>query len=443
MADFSEIFKQSGGLCRFSPDGAHIAVVLEHRLFVRSAETLQIVALFKCIDSIQDVGWSADSELIYCASFRLGSVQVFSLADDSWTAQIDEGLAGCVAVRWAPDARHLLCFSDFQLRITVWSLCSKDASYIQHPKFSDRGLVFRSDGKYVAVAERSAGKDHICIYECQEWTLLKRWPVATNDLDGLAWSPDGRFIAVWEPSIEYAVLVYYPDGRLVHKYSAYDVGLGIKTVRWSPSAQFLAVGSYDQKCRLLNHYTWKPLVELSHPANLQFQDIPVFKEVNLSDEKDLVTTAWSATDVVQAKLFYKVVQPPLHVPQIKPDPERPNPRMGVGLAEFSCDGRHLVTRNDNMPNALWIWDLTDLHQKALILQVTPIRSVRWSPRKPNMLAFCCGNGFVYLWQSDLGSESFEVPALSFNVMSFEWNPDGRSLLLMDKDKLCVAYTIEE
>ncbi|KAI8930103.1 Quino protein amine dehydrogenase [Entophlyctis helioformis] len=441
MADFTDVFKLSNSLCRFSPDGDHLAIVLEHRLFVRSTETLQLVALFKCIDNIQDFGWSADGQYLFCASFRLATIQVFSLSDESWTAQIDEGIAGCVAVRWTPDGRHLMSFSDFQLRITIWSLCTKDATYIQYPKFSDRGFGFRNDGKYFALAERTDAKDFVSIYECEDWTLLKRWPVATKDLDGIAWSPDGRFIAVWEPCLEYNVFIYHPDGRLVHNYSAYDMGLGIKTVRWSPSGQFLAVGSYDQKCRLLNYYTWKPLIELTHPTNLPFRDITVYKEVNISDERDVA--AWTATSIVRPKLLYKAIQPPVTIPQVRADPEKANPRMGVGVAEFSCTGRYLATRNDNMPTCLWIWDVSSLHQKALIMQQTPIRQVRWNPRQPDRLAFCCGTGFIYFWQADLGCESIEVPAMDFQITGLEWNPDGRSLVLTDKDKFCLSFPIDE
>ena len=147
--------------------------------------------------------------------------------------------------------------------------------YLQFPKYADRGYAFRSDGKYFALAERMDCKDYISIFDCSDWTMIKRWPADTEDLDNLVWSPDGRFIAVWEPSIKYRVLIYYPDGRLVHTYSAYDNGLGIKRVRWSPSGQFLSIGSYDQKCRLLNYYTWQPMIEFTHPKQLNYSDIVI------------------------------------------------------------------------------------------------------------------------------------------------------------------------
>lgn len=62
------------------------------------------------------------------------------------------------------------------------------------------------------------------------------------------------------------VLIYSPDGRCLSKYQAYESGLGVKSVSWSPCSQFLAVGSYDQMLRVLNHLTWKVFAEFVHPS---------------------------------------------------------------------------------------------------------------------------------------------------------------------------------
>lgn len=48
-------------------------------------------------------------------------------------------------------------------------------------------------------------------------------------------------------STQYKVLLYSLDGRLLSTYSAYEWSLGVKSVSWSPSSQFLAIGSYDEK----------------------------------------------------------------------------------------------------------------------------------------------------------------------------------------------------
>ena len=37
------------------------------------------------------------------------------------------------------------------------------------------------------------------------------------------------------------------DGRCLATYNPYSFALGVKTVTWSSSSQFLAIGSYDEK----------------------------------------------------------------------------------------------------------------------------------------------------------------------------------------------------
>lgn len=53
--------------------------------------------------------------------------------------------------------------------------------------------------------------------------------------------------------LQYKVLLYSLDGRLLSAYCAYEWSLGVKSVAWSPSSQFLAVGSYDGKVRPEQH----------------------------------------------------------------------------------------------------------------------------------------------------------------------------------------------
>ena len=38
-----------------------------------------------------------------------------------------------------------------------------------------------------------------------------------------------------------------------------------------------------------------------------------------------------------------------------PNPDVAHPKVGVGLLAWSAGGRYLVSRNDNMPRALWVW----------------------------------------------------------------------------------------
>nr|XP_060481913.1 WD repeat-containing protein WRAP73 [Panthera onca] len=266
--NFSEVFKLSGLLCKFSPDGKYLASCVQYRLVVRDVHTLQILHLYTCLDQIQHIEWSADSLFILCAMYKRGQVQVWSLEQPEWHCRIDEGSAGLVASCWSPDGRHILNTTEFHLRITVWSLCTKSVSYIKYPKACQQGVSFTRDGRYMALAERRDCQDHVSVFVCSDWQLLRHFDTETQDLAGIEWAPNGCVLAVWDTCLEYKVLLYSLDGRLLSAYCAYEWSLGVKSVAWSPSSQFLAIGSYDGKVRILNHVTWKMITEFGHPATI-------------------------------------------------------------------------------------------------------------------------------------------------------------------------------
>ncbi|XP_064642876.1 WD repeat-containing protein WRAP73-like [Lineus longissimus] len=438
--NFSELFKQSGQLCKFSPDGKYLANAVQYRLIVRDVKSLQITQLYTCLDAIQQFEWSSDSCFLLCGMYKRGLVQVWSLEEPEWTCKIDEGSAGLTDVRWSPDGRHVLTTADFQLRITVWSLLNKSVSYIKYPKQCQKGIDFSKGGKYMALAERRDCKDYISIFVCSTWLLVKHFNTDTEDLAGLEWSPDSRVLAVWDSCLQYKLMLYSVDGRCLATYKAYDFALGIKSIAWSPTSQFLAIGSYDQKVRILNHITWKTVAEHDHPATMENNNVVAYREVEMKPNVQLEFPISQQTFSIQSK--YEVIEGLTMVPLIKPDLNKANPRLGVGTVSFSPDNKYMYTRNDNMPHALWIWDVMRLNLVVVLIQVNPIRCVSWDTCNTR-LALCTASNKVFMW-SPAGSLSVEVPAeASFQISSLKWHPDGNALLLMGKDQMCMCFLAEE
>ncbi|RVW26712.1 WD repeat-containing protein WRAP73 [Vitis vinifera] len=208
-------------------------------------------------------------------------IQAWSLTQPEWTCKIDEGPAGIAYARWSPDSRHILTTSDFQLRLTVWSLVNTACVHVQWPKHASKGVSFTQDGKFAAICTRRDCKDYINLLSCHTWEIMGVFAVDTLDLADIEWSPDDSAIVIWDSPLEYKVLIYSPDGRCLSKYQAYESGLGVKTVSWSPCGQFLAVGSYDQMLRVLNHLTWKTFAEFLHLSTVRAPCYAaVFKEVD-------------------------------------------------------------------------------------------------------------------------------------------------------------------
>ncbi|XP_077314365.1 WD repeat-containing protein WRAP73 isoform X2 [Lithobates pipiens] len=413
--NFSEVFKLSNQLCRFSPKGKYLASCVQYRLVIRDVGTLQILQLYTCLDQIQHVEWSSDSMFILCAMYKRGMVQVWSLEQPDWHCKIDEGSAGLVSSCWSPDGRHILNTTEFHLRITLWSLSAKSVSYIKFPKACQKGTAFTKDGRHMALAERRDCKDYISIFVCNDWRLLR-----------------------------YKVLLYSLDGRLLSSYSAYEWSLGIKSVVWSPSSQFLAVGSYDEKVRILNHVTWKPIKELSHSATISNPKTVVYQEVDKCQTAVPSQLTFPPHRGAPSSLFavhskYELAVLPVSLRTIKPDADRANPELGIGMLAFSPDNRYLATKNDNMPYCVWIWDIQKMRLSVVLEQTSAVRSFHWDPVQPR-LAICTGNSRVYLW-SPSGCVSVHVPVEgNFSVLSLSWHPLGEdSLLLLSKDHLCLCY----
>jgi WD40 repeat protein len=253
-------------------------------------------------------------------------------------------------------------------------------------------------------------------------------------------------------STQYALYIYTPDGRMVANYGGPELsavgsgartggatggfGLGVKSVAWSPSAQVLAVGGYDQRIRLLNHYTWKTIIEFQHVKELRelsdTTDVQVPDGAGNDEEPlstdNLVYAEMSAQSeatghpfqfhlgagegalTTPAQTRYVAQALPFIVPSVPPQPALPYPKLGVDMLSFGCNGRYMASRNDNMPTSVWIWDVQALKLVALLHQTHPVRQLSWSPVRPEELAICCGNGCVYLWEAERGPEALEIPA---------------------------------
>jgi len=435
--NFSESFKQSGQLCKFSPDGCYVANAAQYRLVVRDVRSLQIKALFTCLDNISYIEWSSDSQYILCGLFKRGLIQVWSLEHTEWTCKIDHGSMGLVAARWAPDGRHILSTSEFKLRITVWSLINKAVSYIKFPKHSNKGIEFSKDGQHMALLERRNYKDFVSVFACDGWEMLKHFATDTKDSADLAFSSNGCMIAIWDSKLEYKVAIYSLDGRFISAYSAYDFALGVKCVTWTPSNQFLAIGSYDQQVRLLNNVTWKSVCELKHPTKITNPNVIIYQEI----ERKAVLLPWEnagSASKYSPPSQYALQDKPFQVPNIRADPEKPNPKLGVGSVTFSSDNTYMVTKNDNMPNVLWIWNMVKLKLHTVLVQAHPIRAFVWDPEQVR-LALCCGGSKIYIW-SPGGCLAVEVPCdADFLVTNITWHQSGSCAVLTSKDQMCMCY----
>jgi len=271
---------------------------------VRDADTLDVVTIHPCRDAaiITKVQWSPDSQYIMAVQQQSELIHVFSIHDLEWHASINQGMTGLTNCQWAPCSRHILAFTDFNLRITIWSLIRKTVYYIKFPKFSscvggcDRGeastsftagtaapigqaqhalfaqqqcgAAFSPNRKWLFVVERQNLKDVVGVYDTRSWELIRQFPISTRDVQWCGWSPDSATIVCVDTCLSYNVCVYSLSGEQLASYQAYDNALGVKSVTWSPSSLLLSIGSYDECVRVFNTITWQLIGEFQHTQTI-------------------------------------------------------------------------------------------------------------------------------------------------------------------------------
>ena len=593
--DFSELSKYSGLGC-FSPDGKLLASTEQNKIIVRNGETLQTLHSFTCLDGICAISFSPDSTLIFGAQYKRKIVQVFSLKDPAWMCKIDEALAGLTHAQWAPDSRHILTRSDFNLRLSVWSLIRKSVTYIKQPKLmpppshietitssgtasvitengNGNNVRFSNSGQFMAVLTRIECKDVLCIYSVAAdptspsggWDLLRQFQIDTEDCVQIDWSPDDAQILCVDSPLNYNIVVYTTAGQRVLQHRAYEHALGIKSgpgVKWSPTANFLAVGSYDQQLRVFNNQTGQLMTSYVHSnqtvnllgkkgasivlyaerpihpgatltqlasgggssvddkennplddttLNFELANVSIMEGVSAPADADVTKSktlgalkslaakkklgtaasgaATSSSSTVASKKpptrpgsaavkklsnttsssssssssltarrgsgtsvgdiekpvlsipsKYVIDEFPLQLTSLTPSVDKPDPKIGVGVVSWSIGDKYLLSRNDNHPNTVWVWDTQKLSLSAVLTQLEAVRCIAWDPKRLRF-ALATATAKLYLWSPE-GCSIVDVPIATgqtFQVRKLEWNADGTCILLMDKTKFCCCY----
>merc|ERR1712179_460996 len=88
---------------------------------------------------------------------------------------------------------------------------------------------------------------------------------------------------------------------------------------------------------------------------------------------------------------------PVKLASVKPDPKKPNPRIGISEMKFSDSGRYLASRNDASSSAIFIWDVQKLKLKSLVVLKNPYAIFfEWEPHSPR-LVIAGNNCSNYVW----------------------------------------------
>jgi WD40 repeat protein len=203
---------------------------------------------------------------VLCASDTRASVWQINSPD--CYAEIENIDPSLINLDFGSNDNEILVFHHWNTKVTIFNLHSGRSQIIRSPKFATvNGYGYRPRTGQFAILLKPETVDLLTIHEFQTYELISKVVLPTVDAHGLKWSPDGKWIAVWEgESAGTKVLIYTADGQLFRTYtgpqgSDTTSDLGVRNIEWSPSiggnptASLLAVGKFDGTVDILNGKT--------------------------------------------------------------------------------------------------------------------------------------------------------------------------------------------
>ena len=187
------------------------------------------------------------------------TVLVWDTDDSQWHSVVSGGCGNLkiAHVCFGYSADEIMLFSESGIKVVIWSLASNRAvAEIRDPKSPATCYGFRPRTGHLAILTRASGHDTLLLLSPKSHELVRTINLTTVDAQGIRWSSDGRWLAIWDvPSMGFKVLIHTADGHLYKTYSggqdADNIGLGVNTLKWSPNSNFLAIGDSNQRAVLL------------------------------------------------------------------------------------------------------------------------------------------------------------------------------------------------
>ncbi|MDX2948172.1 WD40 repeat domain-containing protein [Streptomyces caniscabiei] len=405
--------------------------------------------------TVWDVAWSPDGRKLASASDD-GTVRVWSSASGREVAVLARHRAGVSAVAWSPDGRLLASVSEDRM-VFVSAVAEAEAP----PGTPGTGALRRQlecreklscvawspDGRRLAVGDevRTA---LIWDLDTDEQTLL---PGHTDSINGIAWNGSriatvsrDRTVAVWDSTA--------PGGQsstlLGHKGSVVNVS-------WAPCGTRLATASQDGTAVVWDVDRGSAVASLSHAGDVSDAAWSPDSTRLVTVSQGGAATVWNVGDGTEL-LLLRGHRDEITSAAWSPDGTRiattsrdrtarlwnvvdgaelmvlQGRDQWLGGAAWSPDSRHLATSLTD--RALCVWDLeagtlaTTLHGHT-----DYVWSIAWSP-EGQRLATGSRDNTVRIWDPFTGTELHTMTGHRERVQGVAWSPDGACLATASWDR---------
>jgi WD40 repeat protein len=449
-----------------SPNGAYIATIFPSKLSLRETRSLEIIRVItlppELAASIVWFLWSSTSNRILVGSPDL--IRVYATNSPQFSASIASPTSGTTKatfIAFGSSDDEICVFSEFGLKLTIFNLKTSKAVDINSPKLynpgvAGKGFSYRQRTSNLALLSRSGGKDVISVHAAESLEILRSWNPETIDAQGVTWSTDGKWIAVWDAAGQgHRLIVYTADG---HPYKVWNgpipitdeeqdiaLGAGIRLVEWSQSGTHVAIGDYSRRVTLLSAPSFNESMTLLHTSAIKpSQTLQIWCEQ--------IVPSQSGSFRKEFTLATQTICPPTS--SISPAGE-PSVRMGTNVIAFDNSGTLLVTKTEDMPTTVWIWDVGARTLRAVLVLHSPVAKLTWHPSINELLMVRCegerSRGLVQLWDPswespkiiDFGTQLPEGKIIGKSVVRWLNVESPNPAILFSDSQDCILASLSE
>ncbi|PVU88651.1 hypothetical protein BB559_005474 [Furculomyces boomerangus] len=347
----------------------------------------------------------------------------------------------------SPDGRFIAISIDERLTIrnqeTLKIVSIFETPYTSKPEISE--IAWSPDSNLIFTANYKENRMHI-------WAVFgdkKKYNLGivdeVQDIQAARWSPRGDSILTWsefklrltiwnlvdgtQKYIQYPKyfkkgIAFHPKGsfmallqRLEHKdqigiYSTHSWTcvkmIPIDTIdsqglEWSCDGNSICVWDTIGNVWLLNNVTWKPIATFSLKSNITAPRVEILKETPTGSK--YLNNQGAFTSEPNITEFEQSLSPATVEKSFSADLSKPELKTGISNISFNADGSLKVV---------------------------------WSPVDSEVVSFVTGNSQLYMWKYPAGAYGFHSAADNLEFTQFQWNSNGSSVLLFDKNVFTVA-----
>jgi WD40 repeat protein len=197
---------------------------------------------FGDVEKVFKTGWSADGN--YIAAVASGKIEAWRASDNHSAVDGRDEFKDSQAMEWHPD-KPLLAIGSNAGKIILWNALTGTSRTVSDLENRPVDVAWSPDGRMIAILEDSM----VSIIDSEEGTILRRAAVSGGRL-GIRWSLDGSTLVAYGRTSPYIIFLAVNDLQMIWHQdisarSIYDAAL-------SPSGNLIAFASSDGSVRILD-----------------------------------------------------------------------------------------------------------------------------------------------------------------------------------------------